>query len=103
MKNAGIGFEIPYRSGGQRRAYLPDYIVQIDDGQEEERPLNLVVEIKGLKRESDREKIDAAKTYWVPGVNNRGGCGRWAFAEMNDLFEMETELKRLIQEKSGES
>ncbi len=101
VKNAGLGFEIPYRSGGQRRVYLPDYIVQIDDGRGEEDPLNLVVEIKGLKRESDREKIDAAKTYWVPGVNNRGGCGRWDFIELDDLFEIEAELKRLIQEKSS--
>ena len=99
VKNAGLGFEIPYRSGGEQRAYLPDYIVQIDDGRGEEDLLNLVAEIKGLKREEDREKIDAAATYWVPGVNNRGGCGRWAFAEFADLYEMETELARLIQEK----
>ena len=99
VKNAGLGFEIPYRSGGERRAYLPDYIVQIDDGRGEEDLLNLVAEIKGLKREEDREKIDAANTYWVPGVNNRGGCGRWAFAEFADLYEMETELARLIQDK----
>jgi type III restriction enzyme len=27
------------------------------------------------------------ETYWVPGVNNLGRFGRWAFAEFNKMIE----------------
>ena len=36
------------------RTYIPDFIVQIDDGQED--PLNLVVEIKGYRGEDAKDK-----------------------------------------------
>ena len=29
-------------------------------------------------------------TYWVPGVNNSGQYGRWAFAEFTEVYEIET-------------
>ena len=31
-------------------------------------------------------------TYWVPGVNNSGRYGRWAFAEFTNIFTMPTDL-----------
>jgi type III restriction enzyme len=51
VKNHNLGFEVPYRHGGELRMYRPDFIVQIDDGYGEADPLNLVVEIKGYRRE----------------------------------------------------
>ncbi len=30
------------------------------------------------------------ETYWVPGVNNLGSYGRWAFAEFTDVYEIES-------------
>ncbi len=47
VKNQGLGFEVPCRDGAIRRSYLPDFIVQMDDGHGPDDPLNLVVEIKG--------------------------------------------------------
>ena len=33
-------------------------------------------------------------TYWVPGVNNLGAYGRWAFAELTDVYTMEEDFER---------
>jgi len=83
VKNHNLGLEVPYRHGSEMRTYLPDFIVLIDDGQD--KPLNLIVEIKGYRREDAKEKKSTMETYWVPGVNNHGHYGRWAFAEFTDL------------------
>jgi type III restriction enzyme len=38
-------------------------------------------------------------TYWVPGVNNLGTYGRWAFAEFTDIYEIQSEFaKKLASE-----
>lgn len=58
VKNHGLGLEVPYRYGSEVRTYLPDFIVQVDDGNED--PLNLIVEIKGYRREDVKTK----KTRW---------------------------------------
>ena len=39
MKNQGLGLEIPYKDGSMARAYIPDFIVQIDDGHGADDPL----------------------------------------------------------------
>ena len=41
------------------------------------------------------------KSYWVPGVNNLGTHGRWAFAEFTEVFEIEADFSRLIETKFG--
>ena len=35
-------------------------------------------------------------TYWVPGVNNLGNYGRWAFAEFTDVWLMQEDFVRQI-------
>jgi type III restriction enzyme len=65
--------------GSVQRKYLPDFVVQIDDGREN--LLNLIVEIKGYRGEDAKEKASTMRTYWIPGGNTLGGFGRWAFAE----------------------
>ena len=77
VKNHNLGLEVPYQYGSIARTYIPDFIVQVDDGRED--PLNLVVEIKGYRGEDAKEKKSTMETYWVPAVNNHGGYGRWAF------------------------
>jgi type III restriction enzyme len=44
------------------------------------------VEIKGYRREDAKEKKSTMETYWVPGVNNSGKHGRWAFAEFTSVY-----------------
>ena len=97
VKNQGLGFEVPYKDGSEARYYLPDFIVQIDDGNSLADPLNLIVEVKGYRRENVRLKSETMKTQWVPGVNSLGTYGRWAFVEFGDVFDMDKEFNALIE------
>jgi type III restriction enzyme len=95
VKNQNLGLEVPYLVGSTPHKYLPDFIVQIDDGNPE--PLNLIVEIKGYRGEDAKEKANTMRAYWVPGVNNLGKFGRWAFAEFRSVYEIEAQFNELIQ------
>ncbi len=96
VKNHNLGFEVPYRYGSETRKYRPDFIVLVDDGHGEDDLLNLVVEIKGYRREDAKDKKLTMETYWIPGVNNNGQFGRWAFAEFTDVYQIDTNLEKLI-------
>jgi len=96
VKNHGLGLEVPYRLGSRMRTYLPDFIVLVDDGGGPDDPLHLIVEIKGYRGEDAKEKKATMDTYWVPGVNNLGTHGRWAFAEFTDVFEIQKALGDMI-------
>ncbi|HOE33754.1 MAG TPA: DEAD/DEAH box helicase family protein [Smithella sp.] len=96
VKNHNLGLEVPYRYASETRIYLPDFIVQIDDGHGEKDLLNLIVEIKGYRREDAKEKKNTMDTYWVPGVNNNGQYGRWAFAEFTEIYQIESDFKAKV-------
>ena len=98
VKNHNLGFEVPYRAGGEARRYRPDFILKIDDGHGPDDPLHVVVEIKGFRNEDAKDKADTMATYWVPGVNNLGTMGRWAFAEFTDKWTMQSEFEGVINE-----
>ena len=98
VKNHNLGLEVPYRYGSETRTYIPDFIVLIDDGRGDDDLLHLIVEIKGYRREDAKEKKKATMdTYWVPGVNNHGRYGRWAFAEFTDVYEIESEFEAKME------
>jgi type III restriction enzyme len=96
VKNQNLGLEVPYLTGATPRRYIPDFIVRIDDGEEE--PLNLIVEVKGYRDENAKEKANTMRAYWVPGVNNLGKFGRWAFAEFTAVYEMDAGFKALVDQ-----
>ena len=102
VKNHSLGLEVPYRAGSNTRTYIPDFIVQVDDGHGEDDPLNLVVEIKGYRNEDAKAKKITMETYWVPGVNNLRRYGRWAFAEFRDVFNIEAEFDALISRMAAQ-
>jgi len=95
VKNHNLGLEVPYRYGSEMRTYLPDFIVLVDDGRED--PLHLIVEIKGYRREDAKEKKATMETYWVPGVNNHGQYGRWAFTEFTEVYQIETDFEAKVE------
>ena len=97
VKNYNLGLEVPYRYGSEMRTYLPDFIVLVDDGQGDDDPLHLIVEIKGYRREDAKEKKATMETYWVPGVNNLGQYGRWAFAEFTEVYRIESDFKARVE------
>jgi type III restriction enzyme len=97
VKNHNLGFEVPYRYGSETRTYRPDFIVLVDDGRGDGDLLHLVVEIKGWRGEDAKEKKSTMETYWVPGVNNLGSHGRWAFAEFGDVWQMQADFAAKVE------
>jgi type III restriction enzyme len=93
VKNDHLGFVVPYRKDGMRKRYLPDFIVELLDGQ------RLVVEIKGQM--GDAEIKAAAAQRWCRAVNNDGRFGRWSY----HLVKHPPDLSRLLDEfnSSGEA
>jgi type III restriction enzyme len=55
-----------------------------------------VVEIKGYRGEDAKDKKATMDAYWVPGVNNLGTHGRWAFAEFTEIYEVETDFEAKV-------
>ena len=115
VKNQGLGLEVPYRMGGVSRRYLPDFILQVDDGRVDDQGqpdyLHLVVEIKGYRGEDAKVKKMTMETYWIPGVNRLGSFGRWDFAEFTDVYalgdnlesEITASLNELVAQAAGTS
>ncbi len=95
VKNHNLGLEVPYRYGSEARKYIPDFIVLVDDGNEDH--LHLIVEIKGYRREDAKEKKTAMETYWIPGVNNLKNYGRWAFAEFTEIYQIEADFAAKVE------
>jgi type III restriction enzyme len=97
VKNHSLGLEVPYRYGSETRKYLPDFIVRVEDGHGDDDLLNLIVEIKGYRREDAKDKKATMETYWVPGVNNLKQYGRWAFAEFIEVYQIETDFEAKVE------
>jgi type III restriction enzyme len=74
VKNAGLGFAIPYLHNGQVHDYLPDFIVRLKT----ELPLHLILETKGFDPLEDVKT--AAARRWVAAVDAEGAYGRWRYA-----------------------
>jgi type III restriction enzyme len=98
VKNQGLQLEVPYRDKAIPKKYLPDFIVQIDDGSGPDDPLNVVVETKGFRGIDAQLKAETMANFWVPGVNNLGSFGRWAFAEFRDVYEIEKAFAKIVEE-----
>jgi type III restriction enzyme len=85
VKNAGLGFAIPYLHDGKVHDYVPDFIIRLEG----EADRYLVLEIKGydLLKETKR----AAALRWCAAVNAIKEYGRWDF-RMAESPEMVSSL-----------
>jgi type III restriction enzyme len=74
VKNAGLGFAIPYMYNGQMHDYIPDFIVRLApaDGR------HVILETKGFDELVETKK--AAALRWVSAVNAGGRYGQWRYA-----------------------
>jgi type III restriction enzyme len=73
VKNAGLGFAIPYLHNGQPHDYIPDFIVRLKTTP----VVHLILETKGF---DDLAEVKAgAAQRWVTAVNADGQFGRWAY------------------------
>jgi type III restriction enzyme len=73
VKNAGLGFGVPYEHDSQRHEYLPDFIVRMTGATER----YVVVETKGHDPLADVKKSAAER--WVRAVNADGQWGQWHY------------------------
>jgi type III restriction enzyme len=73
VKNAGMGFAIPYIHNGQPHDYVPDFIVRLKTDSH----THLIVETKGF---DDLADVKTAATHrWVAAVNADGRMGTWHY------------------------
>lgn len=97
VKNHSLNFEVPYDYKGSTRKYRPDYIVRVANDDSE--PINLVVEIKGARDDSDAAKADTMRKAWVPAVNASGQFGRWDFMEFTDApYDVDKHIRERVKE-----
>jgi type III restriction enzyme len=73
VKNAGLGFAVPYLYNGQMHDYMPDFIIRVRG----DSSFHLILETKGYDPVEDVKR--AAAERWVAAVNAEGGFGRWAY------------------------
>jgi type III restriction enzyme len=93
-RNDHLGFTIPYTLNGDERSYVPDFIARIHDGRPE--PLNLILEVTGMRTKEKAAKASTARTLWVPAVNNHGGFGRWAFLQITDPWNAKHAIRAFL-------
>ena len=79
VKNAGLGFAIPYLHNGEHHEYVPDFIVRLVGDAER----YLILETKGYDP-LEEVKTQAAER-WVRAVNAVGGFGEWEYAIVHDM------------------
>ncbi|MHB0979042.1 MAG: BPTD_3080 family restriction endonuclease [Thermoleophilia bacterium] len=113
VKNHNLGFFIPYTINGEERRYIPDFLVRLRMGEgsgaadgdstggdaadggaaDGGATLNLILEVSGEARKDKAAKVAAARSLWVPAVNNHGGFGRWAFLEISDPWDAQGAIR----------
>ncbi|MDO8501252.1 MAG: hypothetical protein Q7S20_05380 [Gemmatimonadaceae bacterium] len=85
VKNAGLGFTIPYMHDGEMHDFVPDFIVRLraNDGDE---PVNLILETKGY--DPLRDVKSSAAERWINAVNADARFGSWRFRMANSVADV---------------
>ncbi len=73
VKNAGLGFGIPYLNNGQMHDYVPDFLVRLKDLPN----TTVILETKGFDPLAEVKASAAAR--WVSAVNAEGSYGMWRY------------------------
>jgi type III restriction enzyme len=87
VKNAGLGFAIPYLHNGQPHDYQPDFVLKLSNG------TKLILETKGFDPLMEIKKQAAER--WVEAVNAEGSYGLWKYAMVS---RPEDVVKKIEQE-----
>jgi type III restriction enzyme len=95
VKNAGLGFAIPYLHNGQVHDYVPDFIVRLKT----EPSRYLILEMKGFDPLEDA-KVAAAKR-WIAAVNADGTYGPWRYGLGKRVSDVPTLLTQAAQGNSS--
>lgn len=73
VKNAGLGFGIPYFNNGEPHDFVPDFVIRFKD----RKGYHLILETKGFDKLKGIK--EAAAKRWCAAVNAHGGFGTWDF------------------------
>ena len=92
VKNAGLGFAVPYLYNGQMHDYQPDFIIELDTKREQ----YLILETKGYDPIEDVKK--AAAERWCSAVNAHGGYGHWRYKMIRRTDEIRSVLDSSFSE-----
>lgn len=95
VKNAFLGFAIPYVKDGKDKLYYPDFIVRIKTNHQPPTTKNLIIEISGMSNDK-AEKKWFVENRWLPAVNavkDKYGYPEWHFIEIaNDIRDIKNQL-----------
>jgi type III restriction enzyme len=83
VKNASLGFAIPYLHNGQMHDYLPDFIIR----SQADKARHLILEVKGY--DPLEEVKTAAALRWVNAVNSDGRHGSWRYGTIKKISELD--------------
>ena len=90
VKNAGLGFAIPYLHNGQPHDYVPDFIIRLKT----EPVIHLILETKGFDDLAE-VKTQAAQR-WINAVNADGTYGVWKFAMARKVGEVRELIDKAV-------
>jgi type III restriction enzyme len=89
VKNAGLGFAIPYLHNGQMHDYMPDFIIKYNgDGDR-----FLILETKGYDPLEEVKR--AAAERWVSAVNAEASYGKWDYVIARKPTEVSSVISAL--------
>ncbi len=54
--------------------------------------LNHFLEVSGEPRKDKAAKVATTRDLWIPGINNDGDSGRWAFLEISDPWDTQNTI-----------
>ena len=91
VKNAGLGFAIPYLHNGQPHDYVPDFIVRLGS----KPAVHLILETKG--HDPLKEIKMQVAERWVAAVNADGRHGLWAYELCSDPSQVPAALDRALR------
>ena len=83
VKNAGLGFGVPYLHNGQDHEFLPDFLIRLEHKRDE----YLILETKGFDPLDEVKK--AAGLRWCAAVNAEASFGRWQFKMARTVGEVD--------------
>jgi type III restriction enzyme len=87
VKNANLGFSIPYLHNGEPHDYVPDFIVRLKSTPNH----YVIVETKGF---DPTEEVKAQAAHrWVNAVNAEGSLGTWSYAVVKAPLELGAALQ----------
>ena len=87
VKNAGLGFTIPYLFAGFTHDYEPDFLICLASGQ------TLVLETKGFDPLAENKRVAAER--WAAAVTAEGSYGTWTYRMARSVAEVTEVLDSL--------